>query len=93
LYYGEREIKMNIAGTEVAFATVAKICGCKGKNSRKITYSFTDRYHSLCIGKRDIILAELEACEGLLKYAVDENDKNTVQREIAELKMMIDLMN
>jgi hypothetical protein len=71
---------MNIAGTEVPFATVAKICGCKGNNSRKITYSFTDSYHSLCIYKRDIILSELEACEGLSKYAIDENDKDILQR-------------
>jgi hypothetical protein len=82
---------MNIAGTEVAFATVAKVCGCKEKNSRKVTYSFTDSYHSLCIDKKNIISAELEACEQLLKYAVDENDKNTVQREIVELKMMLEI--
>jgi hypothetical protein len=31
---------MNIAGTEIVFATVAKICDCKEKekNSKKITY-------------------------------------------------------
>jgi hypothetical protein len=31
LYYGQLEINMNIAGTEVAFVTVAKVCGCKEK--------------------------------------------------------------
>jgi hypothetical protein len=66
---------MKIAGTEVDFATVAKICGCKEKNSRKVTYSFTDSYHSLCIDKR----------------AADKSDKNIVEREIIELKMMLDL--
>jgi hypothetical protein len=93
VYYAKGEINMNIAATEVPFATVEKICGCKDKNSRKITYSFTDSYYSLCIDKRDIIFAELQACELLLKYALDENDKNTVLREIAELRIMLDLMH
>jgi len=84
---------MNIAQTETSMKVIAKTCGCKEKNKKKkVTYSFLDSYHSLCIDKRDIISAELEACERLLKYAVDESDKNTVEREIAELRMMLDLM-
>jgi hypothetical protein len=72
----------NIAEAETSMKVIAKICGCKQKNSRKkIVYSFLDGYHSLCIDKRDVILAELEAYERLLKYAVDENDKNTVQEK------------
>jgi hypothetical protein len=35
LYYRDGEIKMNIAGIEAAFATVAKICGCKDKEKKK----------------------------------------------------------
>ena len=85
---------MNIAQTETSMKVIAKTCGCKEKNKKKkkVTYSFLDSYHSLCIDKRDIISAELEACERLLKYAADESDKNTVEREIAELRMMLDLM-
>jgi hypothetical protein len=63
------------------------------KKSRKVTYSFVDAYHSLCLDKNDIVLAELEACIRLLKYVTDETDKKTVQTEISELKMAIDLMN
>jgi hypothetical protein len=66
---------MNIAGTETSMKVIAKTCGCKEKNKKKVTYSFLDSYHSLCIDKRDIISAELEACKRLLKYAVDESDK------------------
>jgi hypothetical protein len=51
-----------------------------------------DSYHSLCLGKRDIILSELDACRKLLRYAVDETEKKTIETEILELQLAIDLM-
>ena len=68
---------MNISETEVPIKIVAKTCGCREKNRRTVTYRFIDSYHSLCLDKKDLIFAELEACERLLKYAVDEGDRNT----------------
>jgi hypothetical protein len=83
---------MNIAYSEVPFMVEAKTCGCKEKNMQKVTYSFTDGYHSLCIDKKDIISAELEACERLLKYTADKADREIVEKELTELKMTLDLM-
>lgn len=80
---------MNIAETEVSSIIVAKTCGCK--DSKKIAYAFTDQYHSLCLGKKDVLMAEIDACERLLKYAED-SDRAAVEKEIAELKMALDLM-
>ena len=80
---------MNIAETEVRSIVVAKTCGCK--DSKKIAYAFTDQYHSLCLGKKDVLMAEIDACERLLKYAED-SDRAAVEKEIAELKMALDLM-
>jgi hypothetical protein len=34
----------------------------------------------------------MEACTKLLKYAIEETDKKTIEREILELKTAIDLM-
>ena len=82
---------MNIAQTEADVDIIAKTCGCKDKK-RKITYSFVDSYHSLCRDKRDIILSEIQACERLLKYTTDENDKTIIEKEIAELKLTLDLI-
>ena len=82
---------MNIALTEADYDIVAKTCGCKDKN-RKVTYSFVDSYHSLCRDKKDIILSEIQACERLLKYAIDENDKTILEKEIAELKLALDML-
>jgi hypothetical protein len=38
-----------------------------------------------------IISAELEACERLLKYPSDKAEEETIKKEIAELKMALDL--
>ena len=83
---------MNIAHVEEDHDMVAKTCGCKNKK-KKETYSFVDSYHSLCRDKKDIILSEIQACEILLRYPRDENDKITVENEIAELKLAIDLLH
>jgi hypothetical protein len=82
---------VNIAQTEADYDMVAKTCGCKD-TKRKVTYSFVDSYHSLCSDKKDIILSEIQACERLLKYTRDENDKITVEKEVAELKLTLDLL-
>jgi hypothetical protein len=83
---------VNIAQTEVDYEMVAKTCGCKD-TKRSVTYSFIDSYHSLCRDKKDIILSEIQACERLLKYTRDENDKITLENEILELKLALDLMH
>jgi hypothetical protein len=82
---------VNIACTEADYDIVAKTCGCKDKN-RKVTYSFVDSYHSLCRDKKDIILSEIQACERLLKYVIDENDKTILEKEIEELKLALDML-
>jgi hypothetical protein len=82
---------MNITETEEPIKIIAKTCGCRDKNKQRVTYQLIDSYHSLCLDKKDLLYAELEACERLLKYAADA-DKNTVGLEIRELKMALDLL-
>ncbi|MFL6460555.1 MAG: hypothetical protein ACJ71J_06355 [Nitrososphaeraceae archaeon] len=84
--------KMNIANMEEQVKIVAKTSGCKGK-SKKVIYSFVDDSHGLCIDKKEIISAELQACERLMKYAVDKTDVEIINKEIAELKMALDLLH
>ena len=88
---------MNITDTETPSLVVAKVCGPKekssDKNKRKITYSVAEEYHSLSLDKKDITLSELNACERLLEYSKDtSDDKEVIEREIAELKMTLDLL-
>jgi hypothetical protein len=83
---------MNISDSESPLTILAKTCGCKEKNT-KVTYSIIDSYHSLCLDKKYIISAEIDACQRLSKYTADEKDKLVIETEIAELKISLDLMN
>ena len=83
---------MNIIQSEnESIVVIAKTCSSK-ENTQKVTYAFVDVAHALCHDKKDIIQAEIEACERLLKYA-EESDRKVVEKELAELRMAIDLMS
>ena len=82
---------MNVTDTESP-TILAKTCGCKEKYL-KVTYFFIDSCHSLCLDKKDLIYAEIEACNRLSRYSGDEMDKKIIEKEIAELKMSLDLIN
>lgn len=69
----------------------AKTSGCR-ENGMEITYSLVDTYHGLCLDKKDIILGQIHACERLLKFTNDEMDKSAIIKEIAQLKMTLDLL-
>jgi hypothetical protein len=85
---------MNITETETPSIVVAKVCGSREKPSdkKKISYSVAGEYHSLSLDKKVITLSELNACERLLEYTNDVSDEETIEREIAELKMTLDLL-
>jgi hypothetical protein len=82
---------MNVTDTESP-TILAKTCGCKEKYL-KVTYFFIDSCHSLCLDKKDLIYAEIEACNRLSRYSRDEMNKKIIEKEIAELKMSLDLIN
>ena len=87
----ERTDIMNIAYTESPAYVEAKTCGCREKGI-KIAYSFVDTYHSLCLDKKDIIMAQIDACERLLNNTTDKTSDSAITKEIAELKMALDLL-
>lgn len=71
----------------------AKTCGCREKNRQKVTYAFSQEFHSLCMDKKYIIQAEIEACEKLLKYAINDSERAIIEKEIAELKAALGFMS
>jgi hypothetical protein len=70
---------------------VAKTCGCKD-NGQKVSYMFLEESHSLCLDKKDLLAAEIQACELLLGHTRDTSERKTVEKELAELKMALDLL-
>lgn len=79
---------MNIVYALLGLVT-AKTCGCTGR--RQVTFAFSADPHNLCLDKRDVLEVQVNACERLLKYTKDAA-KSTVEKEISELKMALDLM-
>ena len=55
----------------------------------KVTYTFIDSYHSLCLDKKDIISAEIEACDRLLKYTRDERDNESYRKRDCRIENVI----
>ena len=82
---------MNLAEPEVDSVMTAKTCGCKERGKR-VTYAYVQAFHSLCLDKKDILAAEIEASERLLNYVVDSNEKTAVMKELVELRMTLDLL-
>ncbi len=83
---------MNIIETESPFIVEAKTCCCKNKK-RNTPYSFIESAHGLCIDRKEIKLAQIQACERL-KYIKDDIDLVTIikKKEIFELKLTLDLI-
>jgi hypothetical protein len=72
---------MNIAYTEVPLRITAKTCGHEDK--KKVAYTFIDEYHNTSLDKKDITIAELEACKRLLKYpsaSLHKADEDTIKK-------------
>ncbi len=63
-----------------------------GYNNKNVSYHFTESSHSLCLDKREIILAQIQACEKLIKYTIDKSELIAIEKEIAELKLVLDLI-
>jgi hypothetical protein len=80
---------MNIE-EEASTVVEARTCGEK---NRKVAYKFMDGFHTLCLDKKDIVLAEIDACEVLLRGCNDEGDRNAIEKEISEFKLVLDLMS
>jgi hypothetical protein len=86
---------MNIvfaSDSDVPTSLTAKTCGSACKNAKKVVYSFADETSQiLFVDKRDVIKNQLEACQRLLPY-ISKIDTALVEKEILELKMVLDLM-
>ena len=70
---------------------IAKTCK-SNTASGKVIYTLENPDSISYLGKKDILLNQLMACEKLIGYAKDNNDLELIQGEINELKLMLDLV-
>ncbi len=82
---------MNIVESEIPYLVEARTCGCK-ERGRSVSYHFVESSHSLCLEKGELMLAQIQACERLLKYTKDNNEISVLKDEISKLKLVVDLM-
>ncbi|HET6588814.1 MAG: hypothetical protein AB7V56_02860 [Candidatus Nitrosocosmicus sp.] len=82
---------MNIIESEIPYLVEARTCGCK-ERGRSVSYHFVESAHSLCLGKGELILAQIQACERLLKYVKSKEDVQLLRDELSKLKLVLDLI-
>ena len=82
---------MNIIESEIPYLVEARTCGCK-ERGRSVSYHFLESTHSLCLEKGELMLAQIQACERLLKYAKDEDEIKVLKEEITKLRLALDLV-
>ncbi|HYF99230.1 MAG TPA: hypothetical protein VD815_03995 [Candidatus Saccharimonadales bacterium] len=82
---------MNITENEIPYLVEARTCGCK-ERGKSISYHFLESSHSLCLEKGELMLAQIQACERLLKYAKDEEEIDVLKEEISKLSLALDLI-
>jgi cell shape-determining protein MreC len=82
---------MNIIESEIPYVVEARTCGCK-ERGHSVSYHFIESSHNLCLEKGELLLAQIQACERLLKYAKDEEEIDVLKEEIAKLRMALDLV-
>ena len=82
---------MNIIESESPYLVEARTCGCK-ERGKSVSYHFIESSHSLCLGKGELLLAQIQACERLLKYTKDDEEITVLKDEIAKLKLVLDMI-
>ncbi|MDP9488614.1 MAG: hypothetical protein M3P28_00210 [Thermoproteota archaeon] len=80
---------MNIGKAEYSFELKAKTCGCN--EDRTVAFSIVESFHGLCIGKKSILLEQIEACERSLDSTESMSDRIALLEKIAQLKRMLKL--
>ena len=82
---------MNILEIESPFKIEAKTS--KSNDKINVIYSIAEPYHNCCIDKKEIIIEQIKACENLLRYTNNKSEILTLEREISELKLALDILH
>jgi hypothetical protein len=82
---------MNIIENEIPYLVEARTCGRK-ETGKSISDHLIESFHGLCLEKDELILAQIQACERLLKYAKDVEAISILKDEIIRLKLALDMI-
>lgn len=79
---------LTLIGSEIKIQIEAKICGCNTKR-KNISYHFAESDHNTYFEKTEIILAQIQACEILLKDTKEDTVSSVIQSEIVDLTLVL----
>ncbi|MGD9673301.1 MAG: hypothetical protein AB7U98_07470 [Candidatus Nitrosocosmicus sp.] len=82
---------MNIIENEIPYLVEAKTSGCK-ERGKSVSYHFLESSHNLCLEKGELMLAQIQACERLLRYSKEEEERDVLKEEITKLRLALDLI-
>ena len=69
----------------------AKTCGCN-ERGKSVSYHFIESTHGLCLDKIELMSAQIQACDRLLKYSKDELGCILLKDEITRLRLAFDMI-
>ena len=82
---------MNIIESEIPYIVEAKTCSFNN-GGKRVSYHFIESSHNLCLEKGELLLAQIQACERLLKYGKDNEEVSLLTDEITKLRLAWDLL-
>lgn len=82
---------MNIVESETPYLVEAKTCEGQDRG-RSVSYHFIESSHSLGFEKGELILAQIQACERLIKYTKDDEETTILKEEVTKLGLALDLI-
>ena len=82
---------MNIIENEIPYLVEAKTCGCN-ERGKSVSYDFVESTHGLCLDKIELMSAQIQACDRLLKYSKDEQERILLKDEITRLRLALDMI-
>ena len=82
---------MNIIENEIPFLVEAKTCGCN-ERGKSVSYHFIESSHGLCMDKVELMSAQIQACERLLKLAKDDGEIFLLENEISKLRSALEII-
>ena len=82
---------MDISSLSIPHLVEAKTCGFN-KGGKRVSYQFIESSHNLCLEKGELLLAQIQACERLLKYGKENEEISLLTDEITKLRLALDLL-
>ncbi|MBA2268915.1 MAG: hypothetical protein H0W19_11380 [Nitrosopumilus sp.] len=82
---------MNIIENEIPYLVEAKTCGCN-ERGKSVSYHFIEASHGLCMDKVELMSAQIQACERLLKLAKEDGEIFLLRDEISKLKTALEMI-